>query len=1192
MPTLVNPATWRQRHTSQLYAYIHAPKPLWQATLSAAPAGPPYTVLSYENVTLGDLSALRPDMTLTLGTTPGGADLGGGRLRAADSATLTLASLRPGTRLGQLQPQTGAYLTAWDDYRLWPRETRLTTDGQRFMDDDIAPGHYPAQPPPLARLGPPRAAFVDPATGNLRLTLSASISTAMAPGAHIVSYQWDLADGVLVTGLDTHPQVLVDFPPGLRWVHVTVTDSNGHTHTAHRPIFAADHAQHAPLTHFHAQRVRDRVGQRLTLSFEGDAPEALDHPLGETGLVLLWERECYAGVETSLTSDVGPTLAFVGWLRRRERRLRARQTRRRSHILEAWDIAHSLDALPAASSTLLRRANPTNWSEMAEAHMGRVLHHVLQWHSTALTLADFYPPLAGNAYPIGVWLSDGDTLGEQVRRDARAMAHQLAADRLGTLRVVPDALEHDISERTPTEILTLTAGDVHAIQQRHQTRAPIASLSAQAVLSSAHEAHLDTLTAIAEASGTVSRRVRDWLVRDGADLETRTGQHLARLQNRGQRLEISLTHGGEVGLDPVYGEWVRVELSDAPFTPINGRYQLERVTLAQDNRTQARDVTLLLEPESTGSPGRLLPELKPVLPEHPDLRGSYPQTSYPDPVEVLPLTGPFVEAANDLDLPLSAMGLTLTWTESAILRCEDIREAPPTWTPVHEGIPASEKILDVHGHYQSDGSWPLWALTWDDLYTLSVYHCADINATSPAWTLEHSFNRNGGHKDAPFYGAGRIRVSASDDLILVSWLQMSGVWYARRWNGVWGVVERSDQAPHLDGYRDDNREPDVYLRQINSTAIVVAGTRQVIPVAVAMNRWALALADGDAPFTPIAGLETDAPIVDLQLAGETLYAAVWTPYEDATVTLDFDQGLPPEVDAFPVPSVYNAMTGATHPDNVPDDQPGQSYRVTTDNIEQANWQRYQLHLPNADKGRLGHLSHDARVDAGGAPGVNARFQWRTLLYGSATGTASFEQDIPSGVYGDDGQNSWLSALVDYRQLHSDPLDRPLLYGGEPLILEFNLASGGDASAVTWWADNLRAEIDAFKRQLWRLNDISSTPSVTALHDAEQTRAPAWAQGLAVDRLNAARLSALQQDSAGAVTLTHSENEGDLFSLPEALTQRLLWLKRAGALLLLGGEDALMVSVNGGASLQDRRGDLAAHLGGTLGTLRGALTVWG
>jgi hypothetical protein len=72
------------------------------------------------------------------------------------------------------------------------------------------------------------------------ITLDAGNSIPMAEGATITTYAWDVEDGTITVGTSSSPSITATFPLGFRYVHLTVTDSNGKTHTTHVPVLVYD----------------------------------------------------------------------------------------------------------------------------------------------------------------------------------------------------------------------------------------------------------------------------------------------------------------------------------------------------------------------------------------------------------------------------------------------------------------------------------------------------------------------------------------------------------------------------------------------------------------------------------------------------------------------------------------------------------------------------------------------------------------------------------------------------------------------------------------------------------------------------------------------------------------------------------------------------------------------------------------
>lgn len=188
-------------------------------------------LLKPKNAT-GTLLDVEAGMTVLLGSTPGGRDYGLVRAKGyANDATLGYCLqvwASQGANDGELAVVEDAYITVLDDYRVHAKIPQLLDDGTIFKDA-LFDYTYNTPPPPVANAGVGFAGEVDSATNKITVPFDASRSFAVAHGATIVAYQWDVKDGTVITGTASDAQMTAEFGPGKRWVTLTVTDSNGKT---------------------------------------------------------------------------------------------------------------------------------------------------------------------------------------------------------------------------------------------------------------------------------------------------------------------------------------------------------------------------------------------------------------------------------------------------------------------------------------------------------------------------------------------------------------------------------------------------------------------------------------------------------------------------------------------------------------------------------------------------------------------------------------------------------------------------------------------------------------------------------------------------------------------------------------------------------------------------------------------------
>ena len=180
--------------------YVHSPTVVFAASVNLIdPAEYPMASVVYDNVTTGDYTDIKPGMLLCLGTTPGGDELGRQRTTTgASTIVVRFAYTSRGTRDGELLIVDDAYITVYDDRRPWAKMPFIDAAGEVFKDDGVEVGDYGSEPLPVAVMGPGTAGTA--VDDELLVMHIGQSSFAVADGATITDFLWDIRDGSLLTG--------------------------------------------------------------------------------------------------------------------------------------------------------------------------------------------------------------------------------------------------------------------------------------------------------------------------------------------------------------------------------------------------------------------------------------------------------------------------------------------------------------------------------------------------------------------------------------------------------------------------------------------------------------------------------------------------------------------------------------------------------------------------------------------------------------------------------------------------------------------------------------------------------------------------------------------------------------------------------------------------------------------------------
>jgi hypothetical protein len=734
--------------------FILQPAIVFQAQVDLAAPDYPIAALPYKNVAVGSYEDVQAGMTLVLGETAGDDDWGRQRVRKVPTAdTIYVGRSSRGTRDGELRALNNAWITVWDDHRVWSRLPYIDP-AQVFMpqaetplwvtykDGDIEVGDNTINPPPVANCGPGTAATINPVTGLITVAFDGTASFAVAEEATITTYAWDVKDGTITVGLYSDPQITATFPPGFRWVSLTVIDSNGKGHIARCPVYARDPANDDSIEHFQVtEHSFGRAGQRLAFKILQVLPRA-SYPDGT--LVLFWDGEPSGPADRS-------HMQFIGWHHSDPTEIRAaREGVTRDTVLHCLDVAGKLDTLPGlpqiinsdALRAVLYDLPAITWEFMPSPTWNKWLHYLLHWHSTALHLADWQWMADGATYPFVTREAQAATLYRQIDEQAQSVLpdHYLTCDRLGKLWVLPDPAIVPLPNRTTAEQAVIGAEDWQDITFVYNRFADLYWLWSSAVGVQEEPAYLDpapgqkprlrfptffsAAPGDAPGQGVQQSTTGNKLARSQAELNICEGNRYGRINARHERLRITLAHGDDKGIEPAHMSWVTLQVP-AQFAPQRGlrfteaRGLVHEVSIRYDYRKEGMVKTVEMEWEREVFPLAAVTVTPPVTPPA-ATNPFWPPITFQPPEPVVAPETP------DQDLFYDPIKGYILWSSTHVLRTWDLLAASPTWEDVGTGI--SGTIYDGQYTMVNSTTVGMWLMT-----STAIWWCADIMAVTPSW---------------------------------------------------------------------------------------------------------------------------------------------------------------------------------------------------------------------------------------------------------------------------------------------------------------------------------------------------------------------------------------------------------------------------------------------------------------------------
>jgi hypothetical protein len=299
-------------HRTVLGLACYAPAAIWTARLNGAHLQGA-TSLAVDGVV--QTRAPAADYLVCFGTAAGARDLGTARFRSYAAPSLVVDA--HDTLLAD-----DTYITVYEEIK--PESRHPTIDDNDLVYENgnvVYSGSLNEHFPPLARIGCPAVAMIDPETGLATVRFWAD-PDPIAPAATIASHAWDFRDGTPSTsalqGMPASP-ITVTFPSsGARYISHTCTDSNGKTGSRRTPVFVFDaESGTLPYTQIELDSFEaDREGgsYRVSVKVYCDARTAY---FPNQALVVLFARDCY-GAEAVSIGNVPwrENIVLVGYIRK------------------------------------------------------------------------------------------------------------------------------------------------------------------------------------------------------------------------------------------------------------------------------------------------------------------------------------------------------------------------------------------------------------------------------------------------------------------------------------------------------------------------------------------------------------------------------------------------------------------------------------------------------------------------------------------------------------------------------------------------------------------------------------------------------------------------------------------------------------------------------------------------------------
>lgn len=634
MPILTDVTAWRTHpQVVRYYAYVDNPPTVFFRSINQASFVYPVTEIAIDNPASSPTvyTDVLEGMTIGFYSESTGLLKGFARVKSATDAAIVIAPVSQ----GEIEFLDNDEIRVLDTFHIWPKIPRITNTGEQLKDWSVAFGDTNPQPPVAVIKGGWYGARLD-ATTELSVFFDGSDSFAVADGNVTLYYLWSVpSEGTTVIGSLTDSTITVLFEAGRYWLHLTVTDDFGGTHTAHTFVVVASDPLEIDLA---------RLGGSLDSGWECSIiplTEVFQFP--QYTPLIVWAEESYDNVPGSLNGPLSrEQVKFWGWTAEDTTQIQPLYS---DVTINAIGPLRFLDLITGFSQITEWSLAATSWYQITTQTLWKHIHYILQWQSTFLDICPIELPEWYTNYGYFQIESPEGTLASQLKNITDAIGAKITIDKNGTvyLRQNPQLLDASARGEIPS-ILTLLDSDwFDNITVNRRLYPELAALRAMAIVT--NSSAIPVVSAV--APGAVPNKygiietINNLLVNNQADLNQRIGKLYA-LRNRTiLSVDVPIINAGLVA-DPAWQEFITFTMEVPNISNFNWQdelFLLESVELNFDAITASTSENWSLVPLI---PATVADAITVQLPGATAPDGEYISSDgfYIDPLVVEPYDGP------------------------------------------------------------------------------------------------------------------------------------------------------------------------------------------------------------------------------------------------------------------------------------------------------------------------------------------------------------------------------------------------------------------------------------------------------------------------------------------------------------------------------------------------------------------------
>ena len=609
MPNAVSPSpsdltTWQKPgHASILYLGFARYNTILTAELVEPPDDPDKVNTLTVNFVAGDYTDVRPGMTLYIGTTPGGYQLGRAYIRKAPDASHIFIGEYSSVDWNSHLPEE-MYLTVVDDFNLWARPVNNDTSTPK-LDADVVYTNQFSQPDPVVNMGSHYAKYLKDDTDTLVIHPSANGSWVPVTGT-ITAYLWEAPGCSASTGMTTVSPTITFDTDGTYPIYCTVTTSTGKTFTGVRYALVFNDTN-PPFRVFDLGELTgswDDGGYKFSV----ECWDTMDSTaIRDLSFTILFSRDFCDGEEITASTQVPTSVGVkaVGWMSDESIRLNPEYGTVSFTVYGASYVLASI--LSSTCSLAATSGSGASWSKMPTMTVDKFVWYVAHFRSTITRIMDVY--LTGDTRYTGNADTMEDSLWNQIKEitDTTIFARPVI-DEFGRMFLQIDPQLVPVESRDWSDVIDLTDSsrqDGMEWDMVVETSISKFSSSAMAVTADTRSRTLYSLSPGHIGFRQGSTEVADkFLAATQQQANEMAGLYVGFRNNPIPRIEISIKAANHlIGLFPYQAFHLTVDPTvDPRGRSFDGRLIPRSVTKRWSSETGVWDMTYVCEAESFPAP--------------------------------------------------------------------------------------------------------------------------------------------------------------------------------------------------------------------------------------------------------------------------------------------------------------------------------------------------------------------------------------------------------------------------------------------------------------------------------------------------------------------------------------------------------------------------------------------------------------